>query len=115
VRLFPEITLSVSRRARGEADQRLGNGKEVLLDCAQRNLPPIRGQVELVEREEEIVPGLRVISAPGYTAGHVALSISSEGESLLCVSDAFLHPIHVERPDWYAVVDFDPVQVAETR
>jgi glyoxylase-like metal-dependent hydrolase (beta-lactamase superfamily II) len=99
----------------GEAELRLGHGKEVLLDCALKNLPPIQGQLELIDREEEIVPGLRVIAAPGHTPGHAALSISSKGEVLLCVSDAFLHPIHVERPDWHAVVDFDPIQVTETR
>jgi glyoxylase-like metal-dependent hydrolase (beta-lactamase superfamily II) len=99
----------------GEAEQRLGHGGEVLLDSAQRNLPPIRGQVELVEHEEEIIPGLRIIAAPGHTPGHMALSISSEHEGLLCVSDAFLHPIHIDHPDWHAMVDFDPVQVAKTR
>jgi glyoxylase-like metal-dependent hydrolase (beta-lactamase superfamily II) len=99
----------------GEAELRLGHGKEVLLDCAHRNLPPIQGQVDLIEHEEEIVPGIHAIAAPGHTPGHMALSIFSGGEKILCVSDAFLHPIHVEQPEWHAVVDFDPVQVAETR
>ena len=98
-----------------EAELRLEHSKEVLLGFARKNLPPIRGQVDLVEHEKEIVPGIRAIAAPGHTPGHMALYISSEGEKLLCVSDAFLHPIHVEQPEWYAAVDFDPVQVAETR
>ncbi len=98
-----------------EAGLRLEHSKEVLLGFARKNLPPIRGQVDLVEHEKEIVPGICAIAAPGHTPGHMALSISSEGEKLLCVSDAFLHPIHVEQPEWHAVVDFDPVQVAETR
>ncbi len=98
-----------------EAELRLEHSKEVLLGFARKNLPPIRGQVDLVEHEKEIVPGICAIAAPGHTPGHMALSISSEGEKLLCVSDAFLHPIHVEQPEWHAVVDFDPVQVAETR
>jgi glyoxylase-like metal-dependent hydrolase (beta-lactamase superfamily II) len=45
----------------------------------------------------------------------MALAVSSEGEELLCVSDAFLHPIHVEQPEWHAVVDFAPRQVVDTR
>jgi glyoxylase-like metal-dependent hydrolase (beta-lactamase superfamily II) len=98
-----------------EAELRLEHSKEVLLGCARKNLPPIRGQVDLVEHEKEIVPGIRAVAAPGHTPGHMALSISSEGEKLLCVSDAFLHPIHVEQPEWHAAVDFAPVQVAETR
>jgi glyoxylase-like metal-dependent hydrolase (beta-lactamase superfamily II) len=99
----------------GEAELRLGHGKEVLLGFAHKNLPPIQGQVDLIEHEKEIVPGIRAIAAPGHTPGHMALSVSSEGEKLLCVSDAFLHPIHVERPEWHAAVDFAPVQVADTR
>ena len=98
-----------------EAKLRLEHGKEVLLGFARKNLPPIRGQVDLVEHETEIVSGIRAVAAPGHTPGHMALSVSSGGEKLLCVSDAFLHPIHVEQPDWHAVVDFDPVQVADTR
>ncbi|OGN95786.1 MAG: hypothetical protein A2Z77_08785 [Chloroflexi bacterium RBG_13_51_36] len=45
----------------------------------------------------------------------MALAISSGGEQLLCVSDAVLHPIHLERPEWCAVVDLDPRQVETTR
>ena len=63
----------------------------------------------------EIVPGIRAVTAPGHTPGHMALTICSGGEQLLAVSDAFLHPIHVEQPDWCAVVDFAPKQVMTTR
>ena len=84
-----------------EAELKLEHGKEVLLGFVRSNLPPIRDQVDLVEHETEIVPGIRAIAAPGHTPGHMALSVSSWGENLLCVSDAFLHPIHVEQPEWY--------------
>jgi glyoxylase-like metal-dependent hydrolase (beta-lactamase superfamily II) len=98
-----------------EAELRLEHGKEVLLGFARSNLPPIRDQVDLVEHETEIVPGIRAIAAPGHTPGHMALSVSSWGENLLCVSDAFLHPIHVEQPEWYSIVDFSPERVVDTR
>ncbi len=45
----------------------------------------------------------------------MALAISSGGEQLLCISDAVLHPIHIEEPEWYATVDFAPDQVVVTR
>ena len=78
---------------------------------ALKNLPPIQDRLDLVDRETEIVPGIRAVAAPGHTLGHMALAVSSGGEQLLSVSDAFLHPIHVEQPDWYAAVDFAPEQV----
>jgi len=99
-----------------EAEQQLEEHvREVLLEYARKNLPPIQGQVRLVEQETEILPGIRAIATPGHTPGHMALAVSSEGEELLCVSDAVLHPVHLERPGWHAAVDFDPGQAEATR
>jgi len=91
------------------------HSKEVLLKFAHKNLPPIQGQLDLVDHETEIVPGINAIAAPGHTPGHMALAISSRGEQLLCISDTVLHPIHLEQPEWYAAVDFAPEQVVATR
>lgn len=99
-----------------QAEQRLDEHvREILLKFARENLPPIEGKVDLFDREKEIVPGIRAVAAPGHTPGHMALEISSEAEQLLCISDAALHPIHLEHPEWYAVVDFTPDQVVATR
>jgi glyoxylase-like metal-dependent hydrolase (beta-lactamase superfamily II) len=99
-----------------QAEQRLDEHvREILLKFARENLPPIQGQVDLFDRETEIVPGIRAVAAPGHTPGHMALEISSEGEKLLCIADAVLHPIHLEHPEWHAAVDFDPKQVVATR
>jgi glyoxylase-like metal-dependent hydrolase (beta-lactamase superfamily II) len=91
------------------------HGKEVLLKFAHKNLPPIQGQLNLVDHETEIVPGIHAIKAPGHTPGHMGVAVSSRGEQLLCISDAALHPIHLEQPEWYAAVDFSPEQVVTTR
>jgi glyoxylase-like metal-dependent hydrolase (beta-lactamase superfamily II) len=98
-----------------QARLKAGEHLRVLFTFASKNLPPIRGRLELLDRETEIVPGIRAISAPGHTPGHMALAISSGGRQLLCLSDAFLHPIHVGHPDWHAVFDFSPDQVVATR
>jgi glyoxylase-like metal-dependent hydrolase (beta-lactamase superfamily II) len=89
--------------------------KKLLRAVARKNLPPIISQLDLIDNEGEIVPGIHAISAPGHTPGHMALIVSSEGEELLCLSDAMLHPIHIERPDWSAIVDFSPEQTTSTR
>ena len=91
------------------------HGREILVGYARKNLPPIHDRLHLVEGETEFLPGIEAVSAPGHTPGHMALAVSSSGEQLLCVSDAVLHPIHLERPEWCAVVDFDPRQVEATR
>ena len=100
----------------GQAEQKLDEHvRKTLLTFARKNLPPIQDQLDLVDHEKEIVPGIRAVAAPGHTLGHMALAISSGGEQLLCLSDALLHPIHVKQPDWHAAVDFDPKQAVITR
>lgn len=101
-----------SGRAEMELDE---HSREVLLMVARKNLPPIQGRISLVSSEAEILPGIRPVPALGHTPGHMALSVSSDGEKLLVVSDGFLHPIHLEHPDWQAAVDLDPTQVSITR
>jgi glyoxylase-like metal-dependent hydrolase (beta-lactamase superfamily II) len=89
--------------------------RETLRKVAQTHLPPICDRLQLVDREVEILPGIFAVAAPGHTPGHMGLSVSSQGEHLLCVGDAVLHPIHVAQPAWHAVVDVSPEQVEKTR
>jgi glyoxylase-like metal-dependent hydrolase (beta-lactamase superfamily II) len=99
-----------------QAEQRLDeHSKEILLTFARKNLPPIQDRLTLIDHETEIRTGIRAIAAPGHTPGHMALSLSSRGEQLLVIADAFLHPIHIEHPDWYATIDFTPQNVIATR
>ncbi len=58
----------------------------LLIDCANRNIPPIQDRLTLIEREEEIVPGIHAMFTPGHTPGHMALIISSGEEKLLYTS-----------------------------
>ncbi len=101
-----------SEQAEKKLDEHVG---KVLLAFARKNLPPIQRQMDLIDREAEIVPGIHAVSAPGHTLGHMALAISSKGEQLLCISDAFLHPIHIEHPEWHAAIDMLPEQLMNTR
>lgn len=100
-----------SEEAKLKADEHL----KPLFTFADRNLPPIRDRLDLLDSETEIVPGVRAVQASGHTPGHMALTISSGGEQLLLTADAVLHPIHVEEPDWYSIVDYDPPQAVATR
>ncbi len=89
--------------------------KQLLRMSARKNLPPIKSQLNLIDHETEILPGINVISAPGHTPGHIALRISSGGEHLLCAADTVLSPIHLEKPDWRPVFDFNHEQAAATK
>ncbi|HTS60982.1 MAG TPA: MBL fold metallo-hydrolase [Candidatus Acidoferrales bacterium] len=67
---------------------------------ARRCLGAVRRQLEPVDVETEVVPGVRVIPAPGHTPGHLAVLVSSGGESLLNLGDAAVHPLHLGQPRW---------------
>jgi glyoxylase-like metal-dependent hydrolase (beta-lactamase superfamily II) len=87
----------------------------LIRDAARKHLPPIRERLELVQDGDEIVPGIRAVDAPGHTPGHLALAIASEGELFMYLTDAVIHPLHVERPDWTSAVDLLPDETVTTR
>ena len=89
--------------------------KELLIGSAQRNLPPLEGKVELLDRDTELAPGVRAVAAPGHTPGHLVVGVASEGDRLLWAGDALLHPVSVSHPEWYAAVDLRPEQAIATR
>jgi glyoxylase-like metal-dependent hydrolase (beta-lactamase superfamily II) len=75
----------------------------------------IRDRVELLEQDKDIFPGVKVLPAPGHTPGHTIVSVYSENEEMLCVSDMVAHPIHIECPDWNMSHEYDPDQAAAVR
>jgi glyoxylase-like metal-dependent hydrolase (beta-lactamase superfamily II) len=89
--------------------------KQSMDEAARQCLLPLRHQIEPVEREMEILPGVRVIPAPGHTPGHLALRLDSEGEQLLNLGDAAVHPLHLEHPEWENGFDLAPDKAAATR
>ena len=100
----------------GEAERVLpAEVAAMLVGFACKTLPLIEDRVELIDEEAELFPGVRCLPMPGHTPGHLALELWSRSEQLLVVADAILHPLHVDHPEWHAVVDADPVLVAQTR
>ncbi len=89
--------------------------KEVLLGVAAAQLPPIRPQLDLVEHEGEIVPGITALAAPGHTPDHMALAIRSNGQQLLHLVDTVLHPIQLAHPTWVSAFDYDSAQTYASR
>ncbi len=87
----------------------------IMVDTARRNLGPVEDRMTLVQDNSEIVPGIHAIAAFGHTPGHIALSIASNGERLLHISDAVLYPLHLEHPEWVPIFDMLPDQAADSK
>jgi glyoxylase-like metal-dependent hydrolase (beta-lactamase superfamily II) len=78
-------------------------------------LAAIGARLELVARGQEVALGIQALAAPGHTAGHLAYSLVSEGEHLLSLGDAVLHPLHLAHPEWSARGDLRPEQAMASR
>ena len=86
-----------------------------MVDAARRNLEPLKERLTLIEDASEVVSGIRAIATAGHTTGHIALSVASDGERLLHVSDAVLYPLHLEHPEWTPVFDMLPEQASASK
>lgn len=73
------------------------------------------GLAQLVATDHQVVPGVRLMSTPGHTPGHVSVMIESNGEQAMITGDFLHHPCQMARPHWCAVVDEDRTQAIQTR
>src|SRR4051794_12071963 len=89
--------------------------KRSMEQTACRSLDALRFQIETIDKEVEVIPGVRVIPAPGHTPGHLALLVASGGEALLNIGDAAVHPLHLEFPEFENGFDSSPSTAAATR
>jgi glyoxylase-like metal-dependent hydrolase (beta-lactamase superfamily II) len=92
-------------------DEVAGDLGRTARDC----LRILRHQLEPIDRECEIAPGLRAIPAYGHTPGHLALLLSSGSDRLLDLGDAAVHPLHLEHPAWHNGFDHAAAQAVVTR
>jgi glyoxylase-like metal-dependent hydrolase (beta-lactamase superfamily II) len=63
----------------------------------------------------DLLSGITAVKTEGHTPGQIALIINSEKEHLLYISDAFLHPLHIERLDWQTNYDLDHEKAKQSR
>jgi glyoxylase-like metal-dependent hydrolase (beta-lactamase superfamily II) len=88
-----------------------------MAEAARRHLFPVRdaGLLDMVEGEAEIVPGLRLVPAPGHTPGHMVVSIGEPGALAMYLGDAVITEVSFRHPDWTSRLEIDRVSAAKTR
>ncbi len=73
-----------------------------------------QGRFEVVEGEAEVLPGLRVLPAPGHTLGMQVVELASEGQRLAYTGD--LVALRAQTPLLYIpAFDLYPMTTLETR
>jgi glyoxylase-like metal-dependent hydrolase (beta-lactamase superfamily II) len=73
------------------------------------------GQLELLNGEKEILPGVHFIATPGHTADHASIVLSSRGETAIYMGDLVHHAVQLERPAWIPAFDILPLVTLETK
>ena len=65
---------------------------------------------------DEVLPGIKAVSAAGHTPGMTAFEISSQGERMMFVADITNNPmLFVRHPEWQAMFDMDGAAAVATR
>ncbi len=93
------------------------NQPELFKYFIEKNISPLKSHnLNLVKGDfVDILPGITAVKADGHTPGQMALVIHSEKEHLLYISDAFLHPLHIEKLDWQTNYDLDYAKAKQSR
>ncbi len=72
------------------------------------------GQLELVDGDSEIFPGIRVVKTGGHTPGHQAIEATSDGSTVVYYADIVPSSHHIRIP-YVAAVDLDPLQTMKVK
>jgi glyoxylase-like metal-dependent hydrolase (beta-lactamase superfamily II) len=86
------------------------------LNQARKNLLPVKDSVHFYKDNEQILPGVTALAAPGHTVSHTIFMIESDGKQLCYVGDLAHHPVLLlEHPRTQFAYDTDPAQSGESR
>lgn len=88
---------------------------EPMFSAARQHLIPRREKCDLIEDDEEVLPGIRLIAAPGHTPGNIMVELTSGSQQMLCLGDLIHSPLEFSQPDYYGFLDVYPEQAIQTR
>jgi glyoxylase-like metal-dependent hydrolase (beta-lactamase superfamily II) len=84
---------------------RLPEGRRPLARRIQAVIPHWRNVLP-VEGEDEVVPGIYFVKAPGHTPGHTAFHLTSGNKELMISNDtAYVPALCARHPEWHGAFD----------
>jgi glyoxylase-like metal-dependent hydrolase (beta-lactamase superfamily II) len=86
-----------------------------LFSTARQRFLAISEQFEKAENNTEVLPGIKLMPAPGHSPGNALLEITSAAQKLLCIGDIIHINIEFQRPDYLAWLDVAPDQALSVR
>jgi len=91
-------------------------GFQFLFDAARSQTAPYKDKLKLIEKDEEVFPGIQLVALPGHTPGHLGVHLHSQGQQLLIWGDV-VHAtkLQMDHPDWTIAFDVDADMARATR
>lgn len=95
---------------------KLGSPLKTFVEHARANLMPVRDRIVFFKDQQEFLPGIQAMAAPGHTVGHHIFQVASDGKSFAFLGDLTHHAILLtENPRLEFAYDTDPKQAVQSR
>jgi glyoxylase-like metal-dependent hydrolase (beta-lactamase superfamily II) len=95
---------------------KLGSPYKDFVVHARKNLLPVRDRIVFIKDNQEFLPGVTALAAPGHTVGHTIFMVTSAGKSFCFLGDLSHHAVLLlEKPRMEFSYDTDPTQAANSR
>ena len=84
---------------------------------AKRRLEALEGNINLFESNDEIMGGIKALSTPGHSPGHMSFEVGKSSQKALVIGDALNnHHVAFRKPEWISAgLDQAPNLAADTR
>ena len=95
---------------------KLGSPLKDFVVHARKNLMPVRDRIVFFKDNQEFLPGVTALAAPGHTVGHTIFMVNSAGKSFCFLGDLSHHAVLLlEKPRMEFSYDTDPKLAASSR
>jgi glyoxylase-like metal-dependent hydrolase (beta-lactamase superfamily II) len=113
-RLLPRFPRAEFIVRRGEWDDAMSPHERNRASYLHENFEPLAdaGVVRFMERDGEVMPGVRAVRTGGHTRHHTIVYIESEGRTAVFAADLMPTASHVEVP-WIMAYDLYPMETLE--
>jgi glyoxylase-like metal-dependent hydrolase (beta-lactamase superfamily II) len=95
--------------------EKLPEARRPLAQRIQATFPNWKN-IRQVDGEVEVAPGIRSVTAPGHTPGHIAFHLSSGNAQMIYSGDTFYQPaLSLKTPHWQGAFDQDGAVAEKSR
>ncbi|KGJ04239.1 Glyoxylase, beta-lactamase superfamily II [Paracoccus halophilus] len=82
---------------------------------AMRRLTAVGDRIRQIGDGDEVLPGIRAVSTPGHTPGHMSYAVGTPGQGVFVTGDFVTSAAAIFRPELGTSTDSDPEQATATR